>query len=134
MLKSSRIGFVKLHRHHAAPQATRVQFGEPISQTWRGDGGNPDLKAAIAYRLAVCWNVCEGIPTSQLEEGVLIELLDAVADGNLRRAQSLLAKMDRGFDETDGRFHDCEPCLEDEIRGERKRRKSVEVAQTELAL
>jgi hypothetical protein len=98
------------------PQATRVQVVMPDGeQTWRMDGRAPlDLKAAVARRLAVCWNVCEGFPTEQLELGLLRELCNAVAAGDIAKAQELLAKSDRGCDTTDGRLHDCQPCLEHE--------------------
>jgi hypothetical protein len=95
------------------PQSSRVQVVLPDGeQTWRMDGRAPlELKAAIARRLAVCWNVCEGFPTDQLELGILKELCDAVAAGDIAKAQEALARMDRGTDTTDGRLHDCKPCL-----------------------
>lgn len=30
----------------------------------------------MAYRLALCWNICEGWPTAELERGVLREVDD----------------------------------------------------------
>jgi hypothetical protein len=109
--KSSPIAFVKLHRIHAAPQATRVEFSAPNEQTWRGEGGNPASKAAIAYRLALCWNVLEGIPTSKLDTGTVRDLCEAVIDGDLERARTIVRSWADGVDMTNGRPHDCKACL-----------------------
>lgn len=108
----------KLHRIHAAPQATRVQF-DGMGITWRGDGGCIEEKTAMARRLAVAWNVCEGFPTPALERGLLRELVDAVAAGNLAAAQAAVAEMDLEVDTTGGRVHDCEPCLAREAAQQR---------------
>lgn len=109
-LKASPIGFVKLHRIHAHPQATRVELDD-VHMTWRGEGGDPSLKAAIAYRLALCWNLCEGIPNADLADGVIREVFEAVRAGDLAQAQALITWQDDGLDETDGRLHDCVSCL-----------------------
>lgn len=34
--------------------------------------------------------------------------------GDIDKARAVLAKMDAGTDRTDGRLHDCEPCLQRE--------------------
>lgn len=103
---------MKLHRIHAAPQASRVQFKhDGVEMTWRGDGATLELKTQTAHRMAVCWNVCEGIPTELLEDGLLSEICNAVAAGDISRAKDALIKIDRGTDTTDGRLHDCESCL-----------------------
>jgi hypothetical protein len=104
---------IKLHRVHAGAQASRLQFGDPINLHWRGEGSRVSLgtKAAIAHRLAVCWNVCEGIPIAELESGHWRELTDAVFAGDLKTAQAVLAKMDSGTDTSDGRLHDCKQCM-----------------------
>lgn len=103
---------LKLHHIHAAPQATRVEFDHhPVHITWRGDGGTLPLKREMARRLAVCWNVLEGIPTEALESGMLREVFDAIAAGDLDRAQRAAAKVDAAIDLTeDGKQHACEDC------------------------
>ena len=129
----------KLHRIHASV-ATRggrtgkgggVSFdvGGTAGARWRGDGGTGEMRAAMAHRLALCWNLAEGWPTAALEEGILlkeddavVELLAAVAEaedtgawGPVRgAAQRLrdLRKCNTGrVDITDGRLHDCAGCL-----------------------
>jgi len=99
----------KLHRLHAAPQATRVQF-DTLGITWRGEGGDVATKTAMARRLAVCWNVATGVPTDALEEDILGRLFNAVAAGDLPTAQALVRQMDAALDWTGGRLHDCEQC------------------------
>jgi hypothetical protein len=103
---------VKLHRIHASAQSTRFQIDE-LHTTWRGEGGKLSLatKIDIAHRMAVCWNVAEGIPTEVLEGGILRELTQAVLDGDLARAQAALSKLHAGTDTTHGRLHDCPSCL-----------------------
>ena len=39
-----------------------------------------DQKAANARRLVACWNACEGIPTEQVEAGVVGEMVTALRD------------------------------------------------------
>lgn len=111
---------VKLHRFHMVDQATRLQFDHPtLGMTWRADGRYAlDLKQAIAHRLAVCWNVLEGMPTELIEQGLLLELCLAIDAGDMDRAKAALAKMDSGIDRTDGRAHDCAACLRREGEGE----------------
>jgi hypothetical protein len=101
----------KLHRIHAGAQATRVQFEGPIAMTWRAEGGDPAIKQAIAYRLAQCWNVLEGIPSALLEEGLLRDLCDAVDRGDLAAAQAIVRRWGDAIDMTNGRPHDCPGCL-----------------------
>lgn len=108
----------KLHRYHMLDKASRLEFDAPErawSMAWRADGRFPlALKGAIAHRLAVCWNVLEGMPTELLEQGLLIELVQAIDAGDMDRAKAAVAKMDRGIDNTDGRAHDCAGCLKRE--------------------
>lgn len=107
---------VKLHRFHMVDQSTRLQFDHPtLVMTWRADGRySLDLKNAIAHRLAVCWNVLEGMPTELLEQGLLLEMCEAIDAGDMDRAKAALAKIDRDTDQTDGRPHDCASCLKRE--------------------
>lgn len=103
----------KLHHIHAAAAATRVEFEEgSISLTWRGEGsGSLALKRDMARRLAVCWNVLEGVPTEALEGGMLTELCLAVAAGDMPRAQRALSVVDRAVELTaDGKPHACTAC------------------------
>jgi hypothetical protein len=113
--KSWPIGFVKLHRIHAAPVATRVQFDD-LGMTGRGEGGDPAHKDAMAYRLALCWNVLEGMPTSALADGMLRDIFMAIDAGDLAAAQALVARFDGRIDDTNGRPHDCKSCLKSEAR------------------
>jgi hypothetical protein len=107
---------VKLHRFHMVDQSSRLQFDHPtLGMTWRADGRySLDLKNKIAHRLAVCWNVLEGIPTEALMKGMLLELCKAIDAGDMQRAKAVLATMDRAVDNTDGRPHDCVGCLKRE--------------------
>ena len=100
---------MKLHRIHAAPQATRVQF-DTLGVDWRGEGGTVAAKTEMARRLAVCWNVCEGFPTPALEADLMGRMINAVAAGDLATAQDLVRQMDRSLDMTGGRLNDCVQC------------------------
>jgi hypothetical protein len=108
--RTSPVAFVKLHRVHATPQATRVEFNT-LGMTWRGEGGDSDAKAAMAYRLALCWNVLEGISNAELTTGWLLELCQAVENGDLETARAVLHRLDEKIDRTAGRLHDCPTCL-----------------------
>lgn len=103
---------MKLHHIHAAPVASRVQFEHRgLEVTWRGDGGTLPLKREMARRLAVCWNVLEGIPTEALERGLLLEAFTAIAAGDLARAQRAAAEIDKAVELTEhGDAHDCDAC------------------------
>lgn len=104
---------MKLHHLHAAPQASRVEFhGSRPAMIWRADGNaSLKLKAETARRLAVCWNVLEGIPTEALESGMLLEVFGAIAAGDLERAQRAAAKIESAIELTDdGKPHACESC------------------------
>lgn len=103
---------MKLHRIHANAQSTRLEFNS-LDLTWRGEGRSVSLadKMAIAHRLALCWNLCEGMPTELLEGGLLRDVAWAVRDGDLAKAQELQRQLDDGRDLTDGRLHDCASCL-----------------------
>jgi hypothetical protein len=70
----------ELHKVHAGhdvkTKSVRVDIG---SVAWRGEGGSDrERKAAMALRLAVCWNICEGIPTARLLDGVVLDYYVAV--------------------------------------------------------
>lgn len=106
----------KLHRFHMRDQSSRLEFDNEVhGMAWRADGRYPlALKGAIAHRLAVCWNVLEGMPTELLEKGLLLELFKAVDAGDMDRAKAAVAKIDRGSDNTDGRPHDCNACIKRE--------------------
>jgi hypothetical protein len=72
----------ELHRHHAGHDAKskgwRVDAG---GLSWRPDGkASTELKRATALRLAVCWNICEGIPTDALLAGVVRDQVFAARD------------------------------------------------------
>lgn len=101
----------KLHRVHAGATSSRLEFDAPIRMTWRGEGGDVAIKNAMAHRLATCWNVCEGIPTALLLDGVIRDVFAAVEAGDLAAAQALVARLDRGTDRSHGRLHDCPGCL-----------------------
>lgn len=103
---------IKLHRIHASPNATQLHV-KALGMMWRAEGGATKHKVDVAYRFALAWNLCEGIPTEVLEHerGFFVELGDAIEAGDLAKAREVLARMDAGVDRTDGRLHDCEPCL-----------------------
>jgi hypothetical protein len=99
---------VRLHHLHASPQASRVEFKQPVSITWRGDGGTLPRKRDMARRLAVCWNVLEGIPTEALESGMLLEVFEAIDAGDIERARRAVAVVDAVIERaTDGCAHSC---------------------------
>ena len=69
----------ELHQHHLSYDAKgtgwRVDLGHAASiRIETGNEMSSAVKRAIALRLAVCWNILEGIPTAALLDG-------AVADG-----------------------------------------------------
>jgi hypothetical protein len=102
----------KLHHVHAAPQATRVQFDDPHPMTWRADGTAPlTIKSQVARRLAVCWNVLEGLPTEALENGILREVFEAISANDLARAKRAAARVEQSYDLTEnGKVHACKSC------------------------
>lgn len=102
----------KLHHIHAAAQASRLEFEALDRMTWRAEGRAPlALKAEVAYRAAVCWNVLEGIPTAALMDGVLLEIFEALDAGDLERARRAAGRLDAAADLTDdGMPHACEAC------------------------
>lgn len=83
----------ELHRHHLAYDRNgtgwRVDLGHAASVRIESGGElSGEVKRAIALRLAVCWNVLEGIPTEALLGGdvrvcfqVARELCDEVDKG-----------------------------------------------------
>lgn len=125
----------RLHRIHVAPAlGTGGSSFDLDGVRWRGDAGAGPWKRAVAYRLALCWNLCEGWPTEVLEDGVLREddhaveallnalrgLLDADAGALPASVRELLAncedvrrRRDAAYDLTNGRPHDCPSCLDE---------------------
>lgn len=113
----------RLHRLHAAPCLTGCSLDiGPVR--WRpADGGTWDEKTAQAHRLALVWNLCEGLPTAALEAGHLARqadaleaLLEAWASGedlvpHVAALNALRDSVQDSFDVTEGRLHDCESCL-----------------------
>lgn len=112
-MSGRRTAATKLHHLHASPQASRVEFhGSRPAMIWRADGNaSLELKRLTARRLAVCWNVLEGIPTAALETGMLLEVFEAIAAGDLARAQRAAAQVEASVELTeDGKQHACESC------------------------
>lgn len=99
-----------LHHIHANPQATRVEFRDLGGQTWRGDGGNPAVKQAVAYRLAACWNVLEGVPTSALMRGWVRELVEAIDADDFAKAKEIAAEWNGKVHLVNGLPHTCKGC------------------------
>lgn len=115
----------RLHRVHAEPSADGNSF-DIDNVRWRGDGGDFKTKKAMAYRLALAWNLLEGIETSVAESGAIrdlyvvvddiVEWLDkniATTDSVLTTLLQALKKASDGVkvDLTDGRLHDCKSCI-----------------------
>lgn len=71
----------ELHRHHLAHdpkgKGWRVDLESVASIRIAESSADAATKKAIALRLAVCWNVLEGIPTEALLEGVVGRCYDA---------------------------------------------------------
>lgn len=122
----------KLHRVHVYPSTFRLDVGGNTGLSYRPESSahDADTKAAVARRLAVCWNVLEGMPTHELEEGVLSDVFEAawaLSDAcalllrtddlpdELREAHArlfdALSRGERAVDRTRGRLHDCTGCL-----------------------
>lgn len=63
-----------LHRHHLAHDSKakgwRVDLGRDATIRIESTH-DTELKKAIALRVAVCWNICEAIPTDALLDGVV---------------------------------------------------------------
>ena len=120
---------LKLHRIHASPPSGRGGASLDIGNLrWRGDGRSEN-KPEVARRLAVCWNVCEGFPTTALEDGVLqgfelaVSQLLAVLDHHAatmppdvlaaaRCVRQASREVNAQLDTSHGRLHDCPQCLE----------------------
>lgn len=59
----------QLHRIHAAPAAGKGGVSFDVGPVrWRPEGGSPEERRAMAYRLSYTWNLCEGMPTELLED------------------------------------------------------------------
>lgn len=99
----------KLHHIHAAAAASRVELDD---LTWRGEGGSLPRKREVARRLAVCWNVCEGIPTAELERGLLRLVFEAIRAGDFAFAQQLVRSVDVMVELVHGKPHACKACSE----------------------
>jgi hypothetical protein len=118
----------RLHRIHAAPASGQGGRSFDLGgYRWRPTEAGKDSEdaRAIAHRLALCWNLCEGIRTETLEAGALrkeadatAELVEAIERGEpperlraltaaLRRAGGLV---EAGIDRSHGRLHDCPSC------------------------
>jgi hypothetical protein len=120
----------RLHRIHAVLAQKRSERSkvEPVSfdidlARWRCEKGGKDwaMSAAMARRLVVCWNLCDGYPTEALEDGVLrdlyvvgVDLAKAVISGDpnatalAQRYRELNDQAAGQLDTTDGRVHDCD--------------------------
>lgn len=109
-----------LHRIHAAPTGGN---SVDIGARWRPEKELTHEQAkAVAHRMALCWNLCEGWPTEVLEAGALRdldtltrEILDLEANSRpinakLEKLRELHAKFDPAFDFTGGRPADCQGC------------------------
>lgn len=129
-------GLKALHRLHASPASGLGGVSFDLEEyRWRCDGGGKGERTrATARRLVVCWNVLEGWPTVELEDGCLrevdgaareviesYEMLDGPVSGEEERARlkksverlkAAFAKRDMKQDLTHGRPHDCEGCLD----------------------
>ena len=116
----STIDFDRLHRVHATP--TSGNSLDLAGARWRPTGSaTMEQNQKVAYRMALCWNVLEGIPNAALDAGVLRELhevswqlVDAhrarsPVEALLGRLAELMGTFDRQIDLTDGRLTDC-PC------------------------
>lgn len=121
---------MKLHRIHAAPSAGVGGRSFDLLGRWRCDGAqDPAITRLVAHRLSLCWNLCEGWPTEDLEGGILrdieettLHLLDElfVADFEVELPQAVIdlrgklkALFEKGqkvYDNTDGRPADCDGC------------------------
>jgi hypothetical protein len=121
-----------LHRIHAVP--SKGNSFDLARCRWRpeGDGSMAD-KAAVAYRLTLCWNLMEGIPNQALDAGC-VSTFHAAVDALLeavetlerysgtpstllvqRRAEELRAALAAfNLDTRNGRLHDCPGCLGEE--------------------
>jgi hypothetical protein len=119
----------RLHRIHAAPTTGKGgRSFELGGYRWRpamADKGALDA-GAIAYRIALCWNLAEGIRTEALEAGALPLEADAVeqlvagvergapTEELVRMAAAVRAaggRVEACIDRTEGRLHDCEACM-----------------------
>lgn len=117
---ASSIDYDRLHRTHAAPTGgNSLDVG---GARWRPTGtASMEQHRKVAHRLALCWNVMEGIPTEAIEEGVLDrlqrvswEIVDAQRAGQpleplVSKLGELLGTFERRMDRTEGRLSDC-PC------------------------
>ncbi len=118
----------KLHRIHAAPAMGKGGRSFDLAgYRWRpAEAGTDALDAqAVAYRAALCWNLCEGIRTSALADGRLVDEAEAVEDlvaavergapaEELRQLASAVrtagGRVEAGTDRANGRLHDCAGC------------------------
>lgn len=115
-----------LHRIHASPsQGNSCDIGGTRGYRVRLDGTDFGMKKAVTYRIALCWNLCEGWPTTALEDGVLRDVDEAAGhliktlgkeqlspegQAALTKLKELYAVRDAQLDMTDGRPADCDGC------------------------
>jgi len=129
-----------LHRLHAAPALGRGGRSFDLAGwRWRPDGA-PDHEERnprdVAFRLALCWNLCEGIPTEVLENGwfrlqaeaidVLLKAAgeDRLTSAHVDKLRDLRDQIDAAVaaaNPGDGTLSDCEAC-EERLAPKKKRR------------
>ncbi len=51
------------------------EIREHTQGPWRSDEGTPNFCLPNVRRMEACWNICEGIPTEDLEGGPVGEIL-----------------------------------------------------------
>lgn len=128
----------ELHREHVGydPAGGGWRLDLPEGMSVRMEGGTKELRQAAALRLAVCWNLMEGLPTERLLAGVVgdfykkaDELTALLAKGtpSYKRLKTV-AKELRALDEAHGFDRiDCD-CL-----AQQDREQADEEAQTEVS-
>lgn len=61
-VKSRMPGLLKVQHPHTGPRGFELADASGLNQVCQ------DVTQGNAYRLAACWNACEGIPTQRLED------------------------------------------------------------------
>lgn len=118
-----------LHRIHACPTSGKGGRSFDLAgYRWRPADASGETHEAqqVAFRMALCWNLCEGITTDGLAGGALLDEAQAVGDlvtaiergadleelrqlaGAVRAAGGLV---EAATDRSHGRLHDCPSCL-----------------------
>lgn len=98
----------ELHRihlgHDPEGKGWRVDVNGLEGGNWRYEGqGGGDVRKAMALRIAVTWNVCEGIPTQALLAGVVRDFYET--------ARSLAALLERGIAKQELTADELQPFL-----------------------